>query len=505
MDTLISQLKQVSFFKDLPAALLEQLTNAGQFKTKHAGEVIANQFDKTENIYFLLSGKVKYLVQLGHIGQSRAVNNRQPIDKEKYQVGGSEFAGTLIGWSAFRQPHRFNSTVECETSCQLFKLPLKAINAFRAADHPWSVLINERIIQEIALQYRGARSYLFGTKTETYINKPNWSVTTSLSAAQLMQPLAASYFFEDFADHDLEVLANLTKTIELQPGETLLREGEYAKHLFMLVDGQIELNFLKKRDLPEDTVLYEQNANKNKVVLRTLSDSGHVIGWMAMAPNQPQPIHDVNAVALTQCRLVAWSADDLAQLANTHPSLFYQIQQQIIWLLGGRVRSTRTRFLAQHYGQEAIALQAMLNQNAALLGADSELYKIPFYLNQRMTYIDAFNTLDNVMANGSKLERLLAQQCLDVLELVYKEMQIYEKTKTIYQLVSRSQAETSSAIRQASCQAFIELFELADCVIQGEENLPTESGHIFVMNHLRNDEDNRLVNLHPYGSISFAA
>jgi hypothetical protein len=49
-------------------------------------------------------------------------------------------------------------------------------------------------------------------------------------------------------------------------------------------------------------------------------------------------------------------------------------------------------------------------------------------------------------------------------------------------------------LRRRNCEAFAELFEGTDYVIHGEENLPNEPGHIFVMNHLSNHLDNLLPN-----------
>jgi len=49
-------------------------------------------------------------------------------------------------------------------------------------------------------------------------------------------------------------------------------------------------------------------------------------------------------------------------------------------------------------------------------------------------------------------------------------------------------------VRRRCCVEFCRLFERVDYIIEGKENLPAETGHIFVMNHLANHPENTLPN-----------
>jgi len=70
---------------------------------------------------------------------------------------------------------------------------------------------------------------------------------------------------------------------------------------------------------------------------------------------------------------------------------------------------------------------------------------------------------------------------------------IFRELRTIYEMVADAPPTASpEELRQLSCEAFAELFEGIDHLVVGEERLPEEPGHIFIMNHLSNHLDNLL-------------
>jgi hypothetical protein len=64
---------------------------------------------------------------------------------------------------------------------------------------------------------------------------------------------------------------------------------------------------------------------------------------------------------------------------------------------------------------------------------------------------------------------------------------IFRELRAIYEMVADAPPTASpEELRQLSCEAFAELFEGTDNLVVGEEHLPEEPGHIFIMNHLSN-------------------
>lgn len=68
-----------------------------------------------------------------------------------------------------------------------------------------------------------------------------------------------------------------------------------------------------------------------------------------------------------------------------------------------------------------------------------------------------------------------------------KSWSVFRRLRAIYEMVADAPPTASpEQLRQLNCEAFAELFESTDHLLVGEEHLPEEPGHIFIMNHLSN-------------------
>jgi hypothetical protein len=67
--------------------------------------------------------------------------------------------------------------------------------------------------------------------------------------------------------------------------------------------------------------------------------------------------------------------------------------------------------------------------------------------------------------------------CLEILENVRKELKIYRRLQHIYEAVCEAPADaTPEEVRGRCCVEFRKLFKQVDHIIEGEKNLPRESG-----------------------------
>ena len=68
--------------------------------------------------------------------------------------------GTLVGWSAFRPPYRYTSSVRCETRARLVGVPREAFEAVFEDDPLVAYETLKRITGTIDARLEGALSYL---------------------------------------------------------------------------------------------------------------------------------------------------------------------------------------------------------------------------------------------------------------------------------------------------------------------------------------------------------
>jgi CRP-like cAMP-binding protein len=295
--------------------------------------------------------------------------------------------------------------------------------------------------------------------------------------------LEESPFFEHFPDDDLSQLAELATPATFPAGEPLFRSGEPADELHLLVSGKVELCFDPGGPgghAPGD------------LCSRTLDEVGQALGWSALvAPFE----YRAGAIALTACETLVFKRIDLLTMAEADPSFGAKLMRQVLGVLGNRLRETRIRLVARRYQDEVVAIRALIDQNAEELSVSSPLHKLPIYLENRVTLSDAFQAMELLSSTGDELERGLAGLCLEIMTKIRKELDIYQRLQSIYQHVASASPDTSpDEVRRRCSREFDQLFDHTRYIVHGAEKLPETSGHIFIMNHLTNHDENLLPN-----------
>lgn len=298
-----------------------------------------------------------------------------------------------------------------------------------------------------------------------------------------MELLEESPFFEHFSDQDLAQLAGLATPAKLRQGEPLFQSGESADELHLLVSGKVELCFDPGglgTHIPGD------------LCSRTIDEVGQALGWSALvAPFE----YRAGAIALTECTTLTFKRIDLLTMAETDPVFGATLMRQVLGVLGNRLRETRIRLVARRYQDEVVAIRALIDQNAEELSVSSPLHKLPIYLENRVTLSDAFQAMELLSSSGDELERSLAELCLEIMTRIRKELDIYQRLQAIYQHVASASPGTSPReVRRRCSKEFEQLFEHTRYTVSGTERLPGTSGHIFIMNHLTNHDENLLPN-----------
>jgi CRP-like cAMP-binding protein/1-acyl-sn-glycerol-3-phosphate acyltransferase len=299
--------------------------------------------------------------------------------------------------------------------------------------------------------------------------------------------LRESPFFETFVPDDIDALAGHAVMHSVPAGDVIVRENEPAEALYMIVVGKVRLSFETSRVFPK-----RGTPGKDQTLIRTLTEPGRIIGWSALV----EPYHyRATATAIEDTHLLVFERQWLERRAEENPQFGIELMTRILWVLGNRLRETRIRLVASRYEREALAVRALLEQSASQLSVTSPLHKLPIYLESRLTLSDAFHTLAVLRKHGDPFEASLARMCLEILENVRKELEVYRRLQQIYETVSEAPAEaTPEEVRRRCCAEFCKLFKRVDYIIEGKENLPPEAGHIFIMNHLVNHPENTLPN-----------
>lgn len=467
-------LSDFDFFKGLPVETLGALDAASEIVTVDGGGTVVRQHDLARHVYFLLSGNLTFELRFEGAG-------------DLYVDSTSHF-GEMIGWSAFRAPYRHTATVVAEQTCQFLRIPREAFQAEVRKDAALGYELLCRVAASLAERLdRAAVGVVRRAPTDRepllndhVIESPRHDLDSSF------QVLQSSAFFDELDPVYVKALANHAERMELLAGQTLMRSGEAADRLYILISGRIDIEY------HPDFLTAGQERDKKGVLLITISEPGRILGWSALtAP------HKYRATGQTSAPTQVLGIDRvfLQRMADHDPRFGMQLMKRLLWVLGNRLRETRTRLVAQRYDDVVMAISSLLEQNAAQLSIVSPLRKLPVYLRSRLTVQDAFEVLDVMRISGDDVERHLASLLLDLMRDVRRELKIYQQLQNIYHDVAGADPDVSpETVRRSCCEDFQRLFEQTKYIIGGEDLLPAKSGCLFIMNHLTNHRENLLPN-----------
>ena len=139
--------------------------------------------------------------------------------------------------------------------------------------------------------------------------------------------------FESFADEDLHGFAETISEMSCVPGDILCREGEKATHLFILLEGRLQVVKEKRKITQVEPVDY--------------------VGEMALIEEKPR---SATVIAIESCRLLKISADRFYDYFANQPKLLVSMLKTLSW----RIRRD-TELMAAQFEKTNILIHDMKN------------------------------------------------------------------------------------------------------------------------------------------------
>ncbi len=142
----VQQLARFPFLQGLPAETLRQLAAAASEHTIERGEMLVHQHDEAQYIFLLEDGVLQFLIQC------------QGMDD--LLVGTLQERGSLLGWSVFRPPYRYTTSVRCEERCRFIRLPRAALEEIVGRDPRLGLMLLRRVAAALADRIEQTRDLL---------------------------------------------------------------------------------------------------------------------------------------------------------------------------------------------------------------------------------------------------------------------------------------------------------------------------------------------------------
>ena len=461
---------ELPFNQSAPQHVIQTLNELAQLKELNAGDMLAQQFEVGHSLYFLISGEISISIPLQESGKS-------------YHVGLINQPSAPIGWSAFRQPSRYATSFQATKASLLISWPITKLQKLLEQETDFAN-------QFLSFVYRESLPILTSIQNQTRPFFANESLAfeetrplinpemQKQSIKQTTEFLSDTAFCESFTQAELQTLAKQAGVILAHQGDILSQQDQVEDGLYFLVQGKAVVSY--------------QTESGDIITTRTISRPGTVLAWCT---TDEQQRNRSTIISSRDSTVLFIPRQSLLSIFAESPKLALKYWYRLIWLVGTHLVSARMRYLSQIAGDEVLAVNGMIEQNAAVLPVSSPLYKVGSLLKNAVTTDEAFGVLYRCLHFGTRIERTVAGMSLDILKDLQRENAFYRKLANIYDSVNALPEEQSPIdVRRFGTEHFRQAFKQVPYIIKGMENLPKKPGSLFFYNHLLGSSSTQLAN-----------
>lgn len=151
-------------------------------------------------------------------------------------------------------------------------------------------------------------------------------------------------FFSGLSNGQIMVLSELTNEISVEAGHYLFHEGEKLKHLYMLLEGRVEL-VIGITDHSKEQKFSDLLAGHliTKDIIVGLVDSTELFGWSALIPSFQET---TGARAQTPCRVILINCDELLEKFQEDSQFGYLMTQKVTQIAAEHIHELHIESLA---------------------------------------------------------------------------------------------------------------------------------------------------------------
>lgn len=146
-----------------------------------------------------------------------------------------------------------------------------------------------------------------------------------MTASEIIETLKRCEIFSSADETDIEKIASLCQIISAEPGGTILTQGEYGAHIYLISEGQVALIRSVGMGGREGTMTVD------------ILGKGRGFGWSSILCD-PCSV-SVSAVCQKPTRFVCISGNELRLLLEENPSLGFKVMDRLAQVIGNRLRA----------------------------------------------------------------------------------------------------------------------------------------------------------------------
>ena len=441
---------------ELTATNLPQIFPQGTYTTYTKDHIICDLHRAVKTFRWLISGVMDYYILLEDSAQEIMV---------------CQIAAPLstIGHVGLHAPGRYTyKTVVSSETATFFEVPIQQVDAYlKNDDNQLLKQITGSLYQQLRVALQKQTELLQPVRFSPLPEDRQFFMATEDQVADSIKIMRCSPFLDQFTDSQLASLANLAERRDYEPFEILYTQDKNTNGLYILIDGEVSIKRI------EDSIEIKQ---------RAIANTGFIFGWSSFL-NQ----NDIcNAMTTKKTALYFISQQQLQAIFEQDKTFEYHFYHRLLWLITNQMNAAFLRYTGLLGKHNLQAVFQLIHNNASRLPLDSALHQVGHLLKNTNTKKLAYQCLTTLLQEGTALERHIASLSMELLHDDKEELDFILGLQNIYKTVANTTADNPEITRKNCAEATRSLFQNLNVHIEGWENLPESSGHIFMYNHLIN-------------------
>lgn len=149
---------------------------------------------------------------------------------------------------------------------------------------------------------------------------------------EILKKMLQSKLFEYMSMDEAESLYAIAKHVHFKKGDYIIRENDEGDEFYWVLNGRIEIE------------ITATNQDQKKVQLNTIQD-GDLLGEMVLLGKNRRT---ANAIARTDCELVAWECAACFKIFNNNYHLGFRLMNNFAQILSNRIHEMNLRLRNTH-------------------------------------------------------------------------------------------------------------------------------------------------------------
>ncbi len=461
-------LTDLPFLNELSESFRERLMSESRIVEMEEEDIVTAQYSPGDTFYILLSGAIAF---------SLKVEN----EMEELLVGQSNRKFTPAGWSGFKEPFRYATTVTCNADSVFVCWEHEFLRTLFEEDAEGALPFLQFIAgqaQHMLLDTWQMLAQLVPVADQNLLKLKTYQSIEQGVSVDALDLLNRSPFFEVFEEDELKEFESIGIKYNLERGQKLFDQNSLAESFDVHMQGKVAL-------------IYSFDPDQKQLDHRIINHDGYLISTNCFSDNQTNYL---SCIALAPSTVFRIDAKKLKSYLKKNPELAIRFQLRLLWFYSNRLRSARAKLIRINFDGEIAAVRNLIEQNCTQLDVTSNLHKVPHLLKSTISLQDAIFSLRTLAESGNSLERRIANSALDILTEVVRESDFYNGLLRVYSEVANAPFHyTHKEVRELCAEQFLEVFEHTSYQVKGWENLPDVPA-IFIYNHLENHVYNTLPN-----------